>query len=178
MGKAFRIALGGVVAALGIVLMACTGLFPYATLALPALAGFLTVPVVVELGKRWALLVYAVVGAVSVFLTPDLSAALFFLLFFGYYPIVKSLIEQLGKLPLEWAIKIAVANAALTALYFAARFFFSLGEVEAVFFGHDVTWALWLAANAVFVLYDLALTRLIGEYLRRVRPHLEKFGRR
>jgi len=176
--KAHLVAIGGVVAALSIVLMACTGLFPYATLALPALAGLLTVPVVIELGIRWAFLVYAVVGAVSVFITPDLSAMLFYVLFFGYYPIVKSLIERIRKLALEWAIKLLVVNAALVALYICARFFFSLEEIGTVFFGFDITWVLWLAVNAVFVLYDLALTGAIGEYLRRVRPLLKKIGHR
>lgn len=178
MPRAYRIALGGISAGLSIVLLACTGLFPYATAALPALAGFLTAPVVIESGKRWAVLTYAVVAAVAVFITPDISAAFAYIFFFGYYPILKSLIERIGKIVPEWALKLLAANLAITAVYLIVRFFFSLEETEVILFGIDVTWVFWIAANAIFVLYDIVLTRLIGEYLRRLRPKLVKRGER
>ena len=178
MPRAYRIALGGICAGLSIVLLACTGLFPYATAALPALAGFLTAPVVIESGKRWAVLTYAAVAAVAVFITPDISAAFAYIFFFGYYPILKSLIERLRKIVLEWILKLAAVNLAITAVYLVVRSFFSLAETEVILFGIDVTWAFWIAANVVFVLYDIVLTRLIGEYVRRLRPKLAGRGSR
>ena len=172
MSKTFRIAFGGVISALCIVLLLCTGLFPFATVALPAAAGVLMVPVVVELGVKWGYLVYAVVAVVAFFATPELSAMLMFVFFFGYYPIVKSSIERIHKRMLEWAMKFLIANAALILLFLLAQWIFGLDAIlpEVKIFGKLTFLVLWLAANAVFLVYDLALTRLVGAYVRWFKP--------
>ena len=76
-----KIALGGLISALCLVCMFLTGLIPFATIALPAIAGVLLIVVVIELGKRWALLVYAAVSLLSILLTADMEAKLLFILF-------------------------------------------------------------------------------------------------
>lgn len=181
MNKAFRIAFGGIIAALCIVLMLCTGLFPFATLALPAIAGVLLVPIVVEFGVKWAYLAFAAVSVISFFITPDPSAMLMFVFFFGYYPIAKSSIERIRKNMLEWALKFLIANAALIILFFLARWFLGLTEImpDIHVFGRFTFLILWLGANAVFLLYDLALTRAIGSYIRWFKPkYVDRLKRR
>ena len=66
-----------------------------ATFALPALAGLLMIMIVIEMGARWAWPTFAVVAILSVFFVPDKQAALLYVIFFGYYPILKALIERL-----------------------------------------------------------------------------------
>lgn len=181
MNKTFRIAFGGIVSALCVVLMLCTGLFPFATVALPALAGVMMIPVVVELGVKWAYLVYAAVAVVSVFVTPELSAMLMFVFFFGYYPIVKSSIERIHKSMLEWAMKFLIVNAALIVLYLLARWIFSLNVIlpDLRIFGKFTFLVFWFAANVAFFIYDIALTRLAAGYIRWFKPkYLDKFERR
>lgn len=183
MSKTFRIAFGGIISALCIVLLLCTGLFPFATVALPAVAGVMMIPVVVELGAKWAYLVYAVVAAVSFFVTPEPAAMLMFVFFFGYYPIVKSSIERIHKNMLEWAMKFLIVNAALIVLFLLARWIFGLAAVlpDIRVFGKFTFLVFWLAANAVFLVYDLALTRLAGGYIRWFKPkymdRLRRYGR-
>ena len=180
MGKTFRIAFGGMVAALCIVLLLCTGLFPFATVALPAVAGVLMVPVVVELGVKWGYLVYIVVAAVSFFVTPEPSAMLMFVFFFGYYPVVKASIERIRKNMLEWALKFLIVNAALIVLFLLARSIFGLEQIlpDIKIFGKFTFLVFWLAVNAVFLIYDLALTRLIGGYIHWFKPkYMDKIRR-
>ena len=55
-----RVAFCGVIAALSTVLFLLTGVVPVATIALPAIAGCLLIPVVVEVGLPWAFGVYGV----------------------------------------------------------------------------------------------------------------------
>ena len=81
-----KVAFCGIVAALSAVLMFLTGLVPVATLAIPAIAGCLLIPVVVESGLSWGFGVYAVCSVLSFLLAADREAALFYVLFFGYYP--------------------------------------------------------------------------------------------
>jgi hypothetical protein len=173
LNKAFRIAFGGIICAICIALMLCTGLFPFATVALPALAGLLMVSLVIEFGVKWAYLAYGVVAVVSFFLTPDKSAMLMFVFFFGVYPIAKASIERIRKRMLEWAMKFLLANAALILLFFLARWFLGLTEVmpDIHIFGKFTFLVFWLAANAVFLVYDLALTRVIGAYIHWFKPN-------
>ena len=49
-----KVALGGMVTALSLVLMFLTGVFPFATFALPGIAGLLLIMVVIEMGCRQA----------------------------------------------------------------------------------------------------------------------------
>ena len=49
-----RVAFGGIIAAVDLVLLFLTGLFPMGTLALPALAGVLLLAVRIEVSAPWA----------------------------------------------------------------------------------------------------------------------------
>ncbi|MCI8501320.1 MAG: hypothetical protein HFJ85_03690 [Oscillospiraceae bacterium] len=180
MSKTFRVVFSGMIAALCIVLLLCTGFFPFATVALPAVAGVLMVPIVVELGVKWACLVYAATAAVSFFITPEPSAMLLYIFFFGYYPVVKALIERLHKSMLEWAMKFLLVNAAMVVLFLLASWLFGLEKVlpEVQNFGKFVYLGIWIGANAAFLIYDLALTRLIGSYVRWFKPkYVDKLRR-
>ena len=79
--------------ALSLMIMFLTA-FPYMTYALPAIAGAVLIPVVIELGSKWAWMVYACVSFLSLLIAPSLEAKVMFIAFFGYYPIVKALLER------------------------------------------------------------------------------------
>ena len=74
--KAAKVALCGVVSALSVVLMLMTGIVPIATIALPALAGCLTIAIVAETNVRYGFAVYCVVSVLAILLTPDREAIL------------------------------------------------------------------------------------------------------
>lgn len=168
-----KIALGGLVSALCLVCMFLTGLIPFATIALPAIAGVLLIVVVIELGKRWALLVYAAVSLLSAFLAPDMEAKLLFILFFGYYPILKAVIERLENRPLQWVCKLLVFNAAAIGAYLLAVFVFSL-PIKLELFGVSLPLVLLLAGNVVFVIYDYAVTALTSVYVLQFQAKIRK----
>ena len=95
--KSQQVALGGIATALCIVLMFATGMIPFSYYALPALAGLVLIAVREENGLSTALIVFAAVSLLSVFVVPIKEAALLFIAFFGYYPIIKAIFES--KLP-------------------------------------------------------------------------------
>lgn len=121
-----QVALCGMIAAVCILLMLMTGLFPFATYALPAVAGLLMVAVVVECGVKWAVMVYVAVSLLAIFITPDREAMLMFVFFFGHYPIIKAGLERIRLRPLEWLVKFGVFNACVLAAY--ARDYLSLSN--------------------------------------------------
>ena len=77
-----KVALGGIMGALSLMIMFLTA-FPYMTYALPAIAGAVLIPVVIELGSKWAWMVYACVSFLSLLIAPSLEAKVMFIAFFG-----------------------------------------------------------------------------------------------
>ena len=70
-----RMALCGMMAALAVTIMLLGGVIPLATFCCPALAGLALIPVLMEAGKKWTLMVYAAAAVLSLLLGPDKEAA-------------------------------------------------------------------------------------------------------
>lgn len=173
-----KVALGGVLGALSLVCMLLT-IIPTATYALPAIAGVMLMPLVVEWGARFGLTVYAAVSVLALIMAPDKEAALLFVAFFGHYPIIKSLIEKhIRQLPIRWGIKFTVFNACVVAAYALLVWLFAFPMDEFEVFGISAMWLILLCGNAVFWLYDVALTRVITMYVCRLRSHLMRIVRK
>lgn len=173
----FNVALGGVCAALALVLMLATSVFPVLDFAIPAAAGALMAVIVIEINKKWAFMTYAAISAVSLLVVPSKEAGLLFAAFLGYYPIIKSIFEKQKNKYVQLALKLGVFNAAIVVYYqLTLRLVTDAALMEeAESFGKYGLAVLWLAANVVFVIYDIALTRLISMYYNWFR---KKFLRR
>jgi hypothetical protein len=168
-----KVALGGVLGALSLTFMLLT-FFPFGTYALPAISGAVLIPFVIEINASSGWLVYAAVAILSLFISPDMEAKLLFISFFGYYPILKSLLERLKKRWLEWLLKITVFNVAIITSYFLLLFVFGLDADEIVQSGKYFVYGIIAAGNFVFIIYDMALTNVISLYLRTLHPRVAK----
>ena len=172
-----KMAFSAVMAALGTVLLLLSGVIPIATVAMPAIAGCLAIPVVVEAGRRWAVIIYTACSILSLFLASDKQAVLMFVLFFGYYPIIYANMGRISSKVLKMVAKLAVFNAAvvfegLISVYLLKipfEFLDGLGKLTIP--------VLLVLANAVFILYDYALDGLIVKYLRHVHSKLRNIFR-
>lgn len=174
MKRPMKIAFCGLVAALGTALMLLQGLAPMASIALPAVAGCLLIPVVVEAGVPWAFGCYAATGALVLLLAPDREAALIYLLFFGYYPALYAILGRIRQKPLRYAAKLAIFNCAAIAEGLLSLFVLGIPLESISFLGRFTPAVLLLLANAVFIVYDFALDGLIAAYLRRGHPRVSK----
>lgn len=158
---AFKIALGGVISALCLVFMFMSGLFPLLDYAIPTFAGFLMVIMIVETSAAWAFTTYVAVSVLAVLITPNLQCSLLFVMFMGYYPILKYFLDKLKMRPLAWVIKFAVFNAAVLLFYWLFQFVFMtenmLEGLER--FGQYAGAVMLAGANMFFLLYD----RLVGQ---------------
>lgn len=174
----FRIALCSIVSALSLVLMLITALVPIGTYAFPCFAGVFIVAIVIEYGCKWALGVYAVVSVLSLFFVGDKEAVLYFIALFGYYPILKGIIE--GKLTnkiIQYLAKFIVFNAAAIGSFFAALSLLSIPAEEFEILGVYLPWVFLAAGNIFFLIYDYAVTVFIIQYVRRIRERLFKNSR-
>ncbi len=180
MKRTSLVALGGVFGTLSLLVLLLT-LFPFATYALPPLAGVVLIPLVIECGKKWAFFTYLAVSLLSLILVPDLEAKLLFVAFFGYYPILKAALESFRSRSLEWSGKLLLFNAAMVVCYMLlSRLGFSLEDfrIEGVAIPLSAFLALFLlVGNVIFVLYDIGVTRLIPLYVTRFQPIVKRWFR-
>ena len=174
MSKSGKIALGGLLTALGVVPMFLTGLIPIGTYALPAIAGVLLIVAVIEIGAKWAWMIYAAVAVLSLLFAADKEAALLFVLFFGYYPVLKSFLERISNKVLSWISKFAVFNVAVVACFFLAVNFLQLPEDSFTVFGIYLPWVFLILGNAVFLIYDIALSGLVATYVEKLHHRVTK----
>ena len=164
MKKSQKIACGGLITALAIVLMISSNLIPSLLFSLPALAVLVIYTLSVVSGSGYALISYAAVSLLSFFFCGSKAVSLCFILFLGYYPLLKKQIEKLRSRLAAYIVKLLVFNAAAAAVYALLTFVFSspvftrwLGEKWLII-------PLIFALNIVFLLFDICLTMFFKKY--------------
>lgn len=170
-----KVALGGVLGALSVVLLMGT-VFPYATFALPVLAGLVLVPVAVEAGRGWGFLTFAAVALLNLLLTPSMESKILFVAFLGYYPLLKLLLDPLPPW-LSWLLKIALFNVTVVAAYWVMLRLFALEDNSFELFGVDMPPVILAVGNLAFVLVDICLSRLTAWYMWALHPRIKRLFR-
>ena len=174
MKQSSKTALGGIVSALSVVLMLMTAVIPFMSYALPLIAGALLILMVIEINKSWAFIVYAAVSLLAVFVVPDKEAAVFYVAFFGYYPIIKSTLEKHLPRVVEWIVKFAIFNFAVIAAYFFTVKVLGIPFDDIGEWGRYGMLVLLAVANVTFLVYDIMLTKLVTLYLYKFRKSFKK----
>lgn len=167
-----KIALCGTICALASIFM-LVSYFPYLTYAISAIAGLFMMIPLIECGAFWAFGSYAV-SAILALIFGELEAAVLFISFFGFYPILKAIIERLKKQVIEWILKLGTFNISAIACYFiisglcsiSLDDFGTLGKYGAVVF--------LALCNIVFVLYDIGISRVASYYIIKLHSKVKK----
>jgi hypothetical protein len=164
-----RLTVCAMLCALGVVLLLLGSFVEVMDIAMAALASLLCIFAVIEYGGAAPWLVFSVTGVLSLVLLPNKTPAAMYIVFLGYYPIIKEKLERLKK-PISWLLKEVIFNLALVVMFFIVKFLL-MPNVS------DPLWlyvALVVLAQITFILYDIALTRLITFYIIKLR-HRFKF---
>lgn len=160
------------ITALSVVILMPTALevFVY---ALPAFAGMLVMFSVIELDKKWSFGIYAAVSILALMLVPNKEAAVLYAAFFGYYPILKALVESRLPKVAEYTVKFAVFNVSIIISYavlvkvLGMPFDELMGtEGETGFLAEYILPVMLVLGNITFIVFDIALTRIVTAYLR------------
>ena len=153
--------MGGIFAALAVVLMNLGTLIPVATYVCPMLCALLLELVRKICGSRIAWAWYGSVAILSLMMAPDKEAAAVFVCI-GYYPIVKPLLDRRKA---SWFWKGLLFNASILTMYWLLMHLFGLDQLTAEFeeMGIVMTGVLLTLGNVTFFLLD----RLLGRKFRR-----------
>ena len=175
MGKKTRIlTLSAFFTALTVISLYVASVWPTGLFGLVAFASLFCAATVIEAGISFGLYVYIASSILGILLLPNKAAPLLYIFFFGFYPVVKSLIERINARILQWVLKVLVFNSSFTVIWFLFReLVFRTGGYQ------SYLPLLYLGSNAVFAMFDYGFTKLIWLYINRIsnRTNKQRYGR-
>lgn len=168
MKPAKKIAFCGMITAISLLFFLATGIFPFASYAIPAFCGLLLIPALIEFGTKQALLVFVSVSLLALLLAPDREAAIAYLSLLGYYPIAKVGLEKIPFKPLELLCKSLVCVCAETAVFLLNSLLVGWEAVRSIHYLVYVGIAILMLL--IFFVYDWCATLVSQWYIRYLRP--------
>lgn len=170
----YRIALGGIIAALCMLGMFLSGVIPMLYLLLPMMCSGLICIMAMETSPAWGILTYVSVGLLSIFITPNKDAALVFILFFGYYPLLRPVLRERFPGPLAFLLCLGVFNAAVFAFFYGAIYILGAEELWESLgrFGRYGGYILLGIANVMFWSYDYLMGIFPEAYQKGLKPRI------
>lgn len=158
-----KIAYASMFVAISVVVCVIAGVFQTMSLAITAIAGLVGAISLLLCGYKYSLLVYISTSILALLIVPNKECVVYYILFFGHYPMTKLLIERANNKFLLWFIKILLANILYIAEMLIAAYILGVYEfVGATFF--FMTTVLF---NVAFVLYDICITRVMVSFIIR-----------
>ena len=150
-------ALGGILAALALVIMNLGGLIPVATYVCPMLCCLISQLVLKMSGARIAWAWYGAVAILGLLLSPDKEAAAVFV-FLGYYPMVKPWMDRRKA---KWLWKGLLFNGSVLVMYWLLMHLFGMTQITEEFQGMGIamTAVLLILGNVTFFLLDKLLSK-------------------
>ena len=150
-------ALGGMMAAVAVVIMALGGMIPLNTFLCPIWCMMLLRFVLTICGRRVAWAWYGAVTILSLLLGPDKEAAAIFAVL-GYYPILKPWLDRVkGGL----VLKLALFNIVILAMYWVLIRVLGMDQIASDYaeMGMVMTAVMLILGNVTFWLLDIVLAK-------------------
>ena len=150
-------ALGGMMAALAVVIMTLGGAIPLNTFLCPIVCMMVLRFVLATTGRRVAWAWYGAVSILSLLLGPDKEAAAIFLAL-GYYPILK---PRLDKIKGGLVLKLTLFNVVILAMYWVLIRILGMDRIASDYaeLGRAMTVIMLILGNVTFWLLDKVLAK-------------------
>ena len=161
------ITLSALFSALSVIFLYIASVWPTGRFGLVALSSLFVAAAVCDAGILPSVYVFIVSSALGMLLLPDKSAPLLYILFFGYYPVLKSLIERLEKVVIQWVLKLIVFNIALIIILFFLR---------TLILGNSLNYptpVLYAGGNIIFIVFDYGFSKVMRFYNERVSKRMK-----
>ncbi len=166
--KILKLSVCALLCALSVVLMLLGCVIQSLDLTASIAAGLTVAVAMIEYGMGWSVMLYASTSVLAFALLPVKTPALFYLIIGGIYPILKALVERIPNRKLTWMLKFIGFNLFYTALIAAGNF---LLKIEDPIFSFNIF--VYALGNVTFFVYDIAFTRLVTLYVKRIRRKLK-----
>ena len=154
-----KLTVSAMLCALSCVLMLAGSLIDVMDMSVAAIASFAVVFAILELHGAYPALIFSVSCLLGLLLVPSKLPAIYYLLFFGWYPMLKFPADKLKPLP-AWLVKLLIFAMAASVMALVGAFI--AGTEDTMGLG---VW-LYVLCIPVFAIYDIALSRMARAYLR------------
>lgn len=159
-----KIAYGGILLALNVILLLLVNVIPMNTLFLLGLASLPIAVVIMELGPGAGIIFYVGSVLLSFIVMVNKSQWILYVFTFGVYGLVKYLIEKDRNFVMEYIMKLVAANILIIITYSILKFFVYIPV-------NLITIAIFEIA---FIVYDYVYSRFIDYYNEKLRKIITK----
>lgn len=158
-----KLSLSGILAALIVISLMAAAWLPTSKLFFLAVSSLFVSVMIIKVDLASAIMLFVATCILAFFIIPAKSIFIAYLVFFGFYGIVKFLCEQLNNFITRWVAKLAAFNISLLVAYFFASHVLTSEISVKLPLG-----VLWIISQAIFILYDLTYTLFINFYYERL----------
>ncbi|MBM7870537.1 hypothetical protein JOC70_002022 [Clostridium pascui] len=168
--KSSHISKGGLLTALGVLLVYLSTITPTNKIFILGIASSLTPVALISTSLQNTITVYIATSIISFLLLGLRGQVILYIIFFGTYGITKFFIERIRNSKLEWFLKYLFFNLCLFLCYLLYKFLF-LGEVDLSKINLPIPLFI-IALEVAFYFYDYILTYAIHYVKTRLIKNL------
>ena len=158
-----KIALASIFASLSVALLAVGALFELLDLTVAAFCSFLIFISVIEIKGKYPFLIYLTTSVLSIIIVPLSTAGLYYIAFFGYYPILRTFLQKKNKL-LSKILCFILFNVTMACLMLLFKQIFALQNEP-----YYIYILLLVVSNIFYVCLDKALNIFAFLYFKKLR---------
>lgn len=149
-----RMATCSMMAALCVVLMVLGAILELGMYACPLFAGLCFIPIGQKYGRKYHITLYVASSILCFLMVPNMEENLMFVGLFGWYPIVRPVLQKLPKV-IRWICKLVIFNVVVIAIEWLVMMIL-VPEVM----GDALLWVLLILDNITFLAYDFMIPKM------------------
>lgn len=167
------IAYSGVATALSVVMLFLGSIFWVLGYTMPLVASLVMIILLDSISQKSALLTFISTSIISFILLNDKECVLLYILFFGYYPLIRDKINDIKPKFLSYLLKFITFNAAMVLTQVLCIYVFGIPFDDMLGKWGIVVFVLCL--NLVFAVFDKLYTLLLKLYRIKLKKKVEKY---
>lgn len=167
------IAYSGVATALSVVMLFLGSIFWVLGYTMPLVASLVMIILLDSISQKSALLTFVSTSVISFILLNDKECVLLYVLFFGYYPLIRDKINEIKPKFLSYLLKFVTFNAAMVLTQILCVYVFGIPFDDMLGKWGIVVFVLCL--NLVFAVFDKLYTLLLRLYRIKLKKKVEKY---
>ncbi|SHH67916.1 hypothetical protein SAMN02745135_01643 [Caloranaerobacter azorensis DSM 13643] len=163
-----KVALGGFVVLLSVLCLYLASILPTNKIFFFCLSTIFIAAIVIEFKTYFSLITYGAISILGFMIIPNKLIMVPYVIYFGYYGIIKYYIEKINNILIEWIIKIVLFNLFVYATYIiAVNLFISNIDIKLPI------WIILLLLQVFFIIYDICYSLAIKYYKYKIRRFLK-----
>ncbi|MBE6681456.1 MAG: hypothetical protein E7600_04125 [Ruminococcaceae bacterium] len=163
-----NITLSALLSSLIVVLIVLGTFVELLDITVAAICSLIVFVIKIECGGKYPFLVFLTSSVLALIFVPMSTATLYFIGFFGYYPILKFVFKKMPK-ALRKIICVLIFNISMCILMFCFKTIFALQNEP-----WQIYVALLVTSNIFFICFDYLLDVFIFIYIKKIRPKFKK----